>query len=236
MADLSDAEIASQYFDIDARDLTALALLGALLTRPERDKFIDDLYERLLSWPDTGSLFPAESLSRAKESQRQYFNELFSGVLDSAYLARRRAIGATHDRLGVRPYWYLAAYAFYLSGLLDLTIPRIQALQTEQRTAVAKALIKIILFDAALAWEEYTTRREGKLEEQRKLIVAQQEMVLERLRAIEEKFLEPLQDIDREYHRALGSTGQQRLERLERCCQRGDQLYRELMGTLGGNH
>jgi heme-based aerotactic transducer len=83
-----------------------------------RDPLIGDMYKMILSWPDAKDGFSDADLARAKAAQRQYFEDLFGGRVDTGYIDKRRKIGAVHDEKGVRPIWYLAAYSFYLIRFL----------------------------------------------------------------------------------------------------------------------
>lgn len=47
---------------------------------------------------------------RLGQTLRDYFQQLFSGRLDDAYVERRMAIGRMHDRIGLEPAWYLGSY------------------------------------------------------------------------------------------------------------------------------
>ena len=49
-----------------------------------------------------------------------YLLSLAGPEIDADYLAERRRIGETHDRIGLEPRWYLGAYALYLSLLVPV--------------------------------------------------------------------------------------------------------------------
>jgi len=161
-----------------------------IICQDVREGLIDGLYEAIASWPEVSGALPAAALERAKEAQHQYFEELFSGCLDLAYCQRRRRIGAIHDEAGIQPYWYLAAYCTYLNRLHEYMVPRLQGRPVETQTHILQALTKMVFHDAALAWEEYTARRDQRLDQQVRLIASQQERLLQERHRTERTLLD----------------------------------------------
>lgn len=185
MPEMGYEAIASEYFHIGPGDLEALGLLG-LLMEDVRDKLIDDLYTTVGTWDGAREVVSIMDLQRAKQAQREYFAELFSGKLDPGYIARRTQIGATHDRFNIRPMWYMAGYAFYLLRLFEQVAPRLQGKPIELQMRVFSALTKMVLFDVGVAWEGYRDRRDQRIHQAEKAAVTQMNMTIADLKHIDE--------------------------------------------------
>lgn len=98
-------------------DLARLARLGPLAGRIVAG-LVDDFYAWLLEHPELRKLLPdATTLERVKTTQRRYFLGLFQGRCDPGYVEDRLRVGAAHERIGLPPKWYLAAYRKYLALL-----------------------------------------------------------------------------------------------------------------------
>lgn len=198
----SDVERASTYFGLDQRDMEMLLLLGTIC-RDVREELVNELYEAIASWPEASSAVDAAALERAKEAQGQYFEELFSGRLDPAYCHRRRRIGAVHHEVGIRPYWFMAASSLCLNRLHDYMLPRLQNRPVAVQTRMLQALTKIVFHDAALVCEEYTVRRDQRIDQLLHLTAGQQNQRLQELERRERQLLDTLVLIANEWDRLL---------------------------------
>jgi rsbT co-antagonist protein RsbR len=158
-----------RYFDIRDADL---ALLAEHSERAEqlRPAIVEAFYAHLLSSPETAEYLSVPGLvDRLKHTQASYFQSLFHGRIDLAYVEERLRVGAVHERIGVPPRWYIGAYSRYLV-LAHAAFHE----QLEQGVAVklTAALEKVLHFDAALAMDAYiaahtetTTRQRAAIRE-----------------------------------------------------------------------
>ena len=201
----ADAERAEAYFRIGSADLEALSLLG-IIVQDVRETLINELYELMLSWEDARKTLAAVDLEKAKEAQRGCFEELFSGTIDEAYVARRRKIGAIHDEKNVSPVWYLAGYAFYLNRLYEFLLPRLQGRPAQLQLRVIQALSKVVLFDAALAWEEYTLKRDQRRDGGVRFLAMQQNMMLAELKRMEQELIKPAAEAFSDFQATLAAN------------------------------
>jgi rsbT co-antagonist protein RsbR len=114
---------------------------------------VNAFYELLLTHPQMRKFFPDEAtIRRVKRTQSEYFLGLFQGRVDLAYVEDRLRVGAMHERIGLAPKWYLAAYRKYLEllhALLNKEYPAAKA-----RAAFA-SIKKIVFFDMAIAIDTY---------------------------------------------------------------------------------
>jgi hypothetical protein len=105
------------FLNLRQRDRELLAALRPLLEK-HADSFVAAFYRHLLSFGPTRELLrDPEVKDRLLRKQREYLLSLAEPGLDRAYAAERSRIGATHERIGLEPRWYLGAYAFYFGFL-----------------------------------------------------------------------------------------------------------------------
>src|SRR5262245_16709121 len=103
------------YFGLGPADRQALRDLAPLAQRTV-DGIVTEFYEHLLQFPELAALLHAEPgrLGHLKDKQRAYFLELTEGRLDEEYFESRLRVGDAHQRVGLRPVWYLGAFSLYL--------------------------------------------------------------------------------------------------------------------------
>jgi rsbT co-antagonist protein RsbR len=140
------------YCELRDEDLVLLASL-----RPFAEKHTDDLvdafYVHLLAHEHTRKFFPDDAtIRRVKATQRAYFLGLFAGRCDAAYVEDRLRVGATHERIGLAPTWYLGAYRRYL----DLLHERLYTdLPPAKAAAAFSSIQRLVWFDVTLAIDTY---------------------------------------------------------------------------------
>ncbi len=152
----TEQELASRraYFQLADEDLSRLAALRPFAER-HNDAVVDAFYQELILKHADSRLFFTDqaSLQRAVAAQKRYFLELFSGACDLDYLENRLKVGATHQRIGVAPKWYLGAYAHYLR-LISTRLLAEKGHSAETQGQL-QSIQKIIFFDMAIAIETY---------------------------------------------------------------------------------
>ena len=142
------------YFDLGPADRQALRDLAPLARRTV-DGLVAEFYEHLLRFPELAALLRAdpERLERLKEKQRAYFLELTEGRLDEDYFESRLRVGDAHQRVGLRPAWYLGAFALYLRLALRALLA--ETGEGQRALPAFEALIKIVFLDMSLAMNTY---------------------------------------------------------------------------------
>src|SRR4029453_4659654 len=142
------------YFGLGPADRQALRDL-APLARRTLDGIVAEFYEHLLRFPELAALLRAEPgrLERLKETQRAYFLELTEGSLDEEYFESRLRVGDAHQRVGLRPAWYLGAFALYLRLALRAVVAGTG--EGERLLPALEALIKVVFLDMSLAMNTY---------------------------------------------------------------------------------
>jgi signal transduction histidine kinase len=165
------------YFDLGLADREILRKL-APFARQTVDDIVAGFYEHLLRFPELARLLHEEPgrLEGLKTKQRAYFLDITEGRFDDQYFETRLRVGDAHQRVGLRPSWYLGAFALYLRLV-------VRALVTETGEGAGllpalEALIKVVFLDMSLAMNTYIyggfVQREIATELERAAQVAEQ--------------------------------------------------------------
>jgi len=163
MAVSRDLEIRLAYLGITDQDLEVLARLRPVL-EDQADALVDAFYRHLLTFPRTRHVLRDDAVrKRLMGLQREYLLSLAGPEIDEEYIARRRIIGETHERVGLEPRWYLGAYALYMSLLTPL-VCEIHADSPERAEQTMIALQRLLALDAQVVMETYIERSERDLE------------------------------------------------------------------------
>lgn len=127
---------------------------------------ISDLYEHISQFPEINSLFANGGRREAAQNlQIEHWRRLFSGSFDADYMDSVRRIGLVHSRIGLKPRWYMGAYAYASSRILQL-VPLLckRGLTAEGRRRQARLLRSLnlaVMLDMELAisvYQEETAR------------------------------------------------------------------------------
>src|SRR5215475_6594396 len=142
------------YFDLGPADCDVLRDL-APFARRTADEIVAGFYEHLLRFPELANLLHAEPgrLERLKGTQREYLLDITEGRFDDQYFEKRLRVGDAHQRVGLRPSWYLGAFALYLRlALLGLVAEKGEG---QGLLPALEALIKVVFLDMSLAMNTY---------------------------------------------------------------------------------
>jgi rsbT co-antagonist protein RsbR len=108
-------------------------------------------------------------LERVKTLQKDYFLRLTEGNYDKDYVANRLRIGTVHERINLRPKWYLGAYSFYLRAVAVQLQEAFRESPKDAMTAFL-SLVKVVFFDIGLAVDTYIHARESTVRKQQEAI------------------------------------------------------------------
>lgn len=136
----------------------------------------DRFYAHILSIPETRRILEANTtIERQKPVLIGYFESLFAGVIDDAYLAARERVGQVHDRIGLGPLYYAAMYQFFTAVFTEALVEA-DAEAAELAEAV-RAFNSIIMFDTALIVGAYADARQEKVEDAAREVERQMDIV-----------------------------------------------------------
>ncbi len=165
------------FFELGPDDAAALKACRPL-AEASVDRIVSDFYAHLLRFPELEQLLQAEPgrIARLQGLQRAYFLSLSEGRFDPDYFESRLRVGDAHQRIGLRPTWYIGAFALYLRlalrALVEATGDGARVLPT------VEALIKAIFLDMSLAMDTYIyggfVEREAAAELERAARVAEE--------------------------------------------------------------
>src|SRR6266571_2558 len=165
------------FFELGPDDARALGAYRPL-AEATVDRIVSDFYAHLLRVPELEQLLRAEPgrIAKLQELQRAYFLSLSEGRFDPDYFESRLRVGDAHQRIGLRPTWYIGAFALYLRlalrALVEATGDGARVLPT------VEALIKAIFLDMSLAMDTYIyggfVEREAAAELERAARVAEE--------------------------------------------------------------
>ncbi len=137
-------------------------------------RFVDDFYDHLMTFDEMRALIPDDAmLARLKRMQGDYFDCLLSGEYGAEYIRGRLQIGATHQRIGLAPKWYIGAYGRYLCDLLPAVCEVVK--EPDRFIETYRALLKVVMFDMGLAIDTYIQADQqavAKVRDQLKNVIA----------------------------------------------------------------
>lgn len=153
------ARLAAMQLDHAARErLRRVAPTAAL----RASAFLDALYARLRSHPETGALVSSDAqVQRLKVLQARYLSELLGSEIDWDYALGRLWTGVVHHRVRLSPRWYIATYAHFVCDNLPLLFDGGDGIDAGiDRTLT---LLRSVLFDASLVLDAYGHSEEASI-------------------------------------------------------------------------
>src|SRR5215510_1478523 len=134
------------FFDLgpgDARELRAYRPLS----EKSVDRIVTEFYDHLLRFPELQELLESEAgrIAKLQGLQRDYFLSLSDGRFDADYFESRLRVGDAHQRIGLRPVWYIGAFALYLRLALRALVT--DTGEGERILPTIEALVKTVFLD-----------------------------------------------------------------------------------------
>ena len=151
---------------------------------------VEEFYRTQTSDPEIFRLIGEPgTLQRLHAFQGKYVRDLFSGIIDAAYVDNRLRVGLVHKQIGVSPKLYLSAVKL-LKDILFQAIKR-RIADDSLRSKTCQALDKLLYFDVTLVFDAYTRSLLSELETEKERVetyAASLELqVAERTRQLQEK-------------------------------------------------
>jgi len=121
-----------------------------------KEAYLDRFYQALDQIEETRGVLGRASISRERlrELHGDQLLLLLSGQYDLDYAHSRMRIGVTHQKVGLKPEWYVGAYQMMLAELLPAALKASKG-DTETFMSTALALFKVVLLDIELAITAY---------------------------------------------------------------------------------
>jgi len=142
------------FNQLGERDAERLAALRPIL-EPHLDEMIAEFYSHLLRFADLEHLLREEPdrVARLQGLQRDYFDRMLEGRIDAAYVEARLRVGLAHQRIGLRPQWYIGAFGLFLRLALRALDGEIA--DRERLLQGFESLSKAVFLDMSLAIDTY---------------------------------------------------------------------------------
>ncbi|SOD93684.1 globin-coupled sensor protein [Caenispirillum bisanense] len=120
------------------------------------DAVLDAFYGYVRQTHAVARLFGSDAgIRNARDQQRKHWlDNVFSGEFGDAYFRQVTLIGRTHERVGLEPRWYIAAYAFTLNKLVQLIYTHYRK-KPERAAAIIQAVNKAVFLDMDVAISVY---------------------------------------------------------------------------------
>ncbi len=119
------------------------------------DRVVDHFYAHITEFSELKNIINQHStVEKLKKTQKKYFIELASGKYDLTYFQERYRIGKVHDRIKLKPKYYIAAYSIYYNEIIPMLEEKYGA-KPELISKYIQAVLKIINIDMQLAIETY---------------------------------------------------------------------------------
>ena len=166
-----------RFLDFDDEDVERLRVAFERYS-PYIDDIVERFYDHLIAMEATRSVLSRADVDRRlKDLQRGYLRSLGGGDYGEGYLRDRLRIGATHERIGLAPRWYLGAYWLYLREI----VPRLLPCASAEEQATVLSMHKVLLLDMILVTEAYVGRTLALVGDQKARL---EELVSERTRQL----------------------------------------------------
>lgn len=138
--------------DLTDDDLWVLSKLKPLVTE-HIESIVSQFYQNLEHESSLMDIIhDHSSVDRLKKTLTIHIQEMFSGVIDEAFLEKRVRIAHVHLRIGLLPKWYLGAFQDLLLSLLKIFE---YALSDKEYKRSVKAVTKILNIEQQIVLEAF---------------------------------------------------------------------------------
>jgi methyl-accepting chemotaxis protein len=143
-----------RFLEVDNATRAALAEFRPILEQ-NIQTVLGKFYGHIGRYPDLMAMFGGEAgITRARTAQADHWLAMFKGSFDDAYVERARRIGRAHERIGLKPQWYIGGYAFAMQELMALAVARYRR-KPDALVACLQAIVKALLLDMDYAISVY---------------------------------------------------------------------------------
>ncbi|MBN8236306.1 globin-coupled sensor protein [Halobacillus kuroshimensis] len=148
----SDIHRQCEMIQLTADDLAVLRDLQPMVSE-EMDAIVKKFYVNLESEPTLQQMIKDHStVDRLRKTLAVHMEEMFSGVINEAYIEKRKRIAAVHLKIGLEPKWYMSAFQDLLLSFLEVYDRHLE--EDDYRQAVA-ATTKILSIEQQLVLEMF---------------------------------------------------------------------------------
>ncbi|MCJ9428181.1 globin-coupled sensor protein [Kordiimonas marina] len=122
---------------------------------PALPDILDSFYEHVMRVPGLAAIIgDTARLPRLKKAQHNHWRSLMCDRFNDSYFQSVKRIGLAHNRIGLEPRWYLAAYSFVLGKICQIMFRKYH--NDLERAALANtAITRAIYLDMDMAISVY---------------------------------------------------------------------------------
>ena len=132
-----------EMISLTLRDLAILRLMRPIL-KENLTSLVENFYLNLQKEPSLQQIIQDNStFERLKKTLSHHLGELFDGVIDEQFVAKRQRIASIHARIGLAPKWYMCAFQDLLNGFF--IIVENTAYNTKERFEILNVEQQIVL-------------------------------------------------------------------------------------------
>jgi methyl-accepting chemotaxis protein len=162
-----------EFMKLDASGREALKSLKPLIDK-ELPKALDAFYARVKQFPETSRFFRDDAhVNGAKNAQLKHWNNIGAANFSDEFARSVRAIGQTHERVGLEARWYIGGYALITEQLIHAAVANLwpkgafggKSKKADEAAQAIGALVKGVLLDIDLSISAYLDSAEAKRRE-----------------------------------------------------------------------
>jgi len=140
------------FLGIDGETREDLRAVWGLIA-PVLPGVLDRFYRHLAGVPAMASMLGSHQ-PRLVHAQTKHWEHLFSGRFDEEYVSSIRRIGLVHQRIDLKPVWYIGGYNFILNELV-LALSKSHRFSGAAMARKVTAMNKAVMLDMAFAISVY---------------------------------------------------------------------------------
>src|SRR3954451_20850883 len=149
----SDVEKQLTMIGLTTEDLDIIHSLQPFV-KEKLDYITDQFYKNLQREPRLFTIINNNSsVDRLRNTLKQHIFEMFNGVINDEFLAKRRKIAYMHVKIGLPTKWYMAAFQDLLLSIISIIEENLSS--KEDCLRAIKSASKILNFEQQLVLEAY---------------------------------------------------------------------------------
>jgi diguanylate cyclase (GGDEF)-like protein len=151
------------YFLIGPDDVAAMKEIHAIID-PMSESIVEAFYAHIGSFNQLTRIIESHSTVAAlKKTLTQFVTEIGVDMDTMEYVEKRLQVGLVHCKIGLKPRWYLGAYA-HLESMLHDILHEVCGADAERYKRLSSSLRKVMMFDVSLGIDSYHLDMIGALE------------------------------------------------------------------------
>ena len=151
------------YFLIGPDDVEAMKEIHAIID-PMSESIVEAFYAHIGSFNQLTRIIKSNSTVVAlKKTLTRFVTEIGVDMDTMEYAEKRLQVGLVHCKIGLKPRWYLGAYA-HLEYMLHEILSDVCGQDIERYKRLSASLRKVMMFDVSLGIDSYHLDTIGALE------------------------------------------------------------------------